>query len=77
MVRTRDDSSMIDFLDRFGASILANDIQRYWRERGHEIYTEIVPNPNTPFAERPIYCIRSNLINGAPPKRVMSMVRSA
>ena len=65
---------MIDYLDRFGALVLANTIQTYWRERGYEVYTEVISNPGTPYADKPIYCIRSNLVNGVPVER---MVRSA
>jgi len=62
-----------------GANMLAVEIANWWRERGHPgIQTWVEPIPLRFAVDRPVYMVRSNMVNGKPPRcRVMSMVRSA
>lgn len=50
-----------DYSTRAGAQYLANEIKRAWADAGHHVQTRI-EQVNGAF------CVRSNLINGLPPK---------
>ena len=55
---------------------LAIEIANWWRERGYEVEVWVEPIPLKFVFDRPVYSVRSNMVNGVPP-RVMSMVRAA
>lgn len=68
-----------DRLSYGGAQMLAIEIANWWRERGYPgIRTWVEPTPIRFPVDRPVYAVRSNMVNGKPPRcRVMSMVRAA
>ena len=59
-------------MTRTGAQKLAKRIERYWRNKGFgqvkveiEMMGEIIPEVE---GVEPLYCVRSNLVNGMPPQ---------
>lgn len=53
-----------DYFSAFGANVLARLIQKYWHDRGFtNVQAERAPIPGFDT-----YCVRSNLVNGLPPK---------
>lgn len=58
-----------NFTDKAGASELKARIEAYWRARGHEVMVSLVEAPFTHAIRSTRYDIRSELVNGLPPKR--------
>jgi hypothetical protein len=50
-----------------GARLLAEAITEYWLSRGHLVSAESYPLDDTPT---PHWGVRSNLVNGLPPKHL-------
>lgn len=66
--------AQMDYLTRDGAFILADRIRHYWRDKKikRPVLVEVVALDN-PIARRSkddpfLYVVRSNLVNGLPPK---------
>jgi hypothetical protein len=55
-----------DLMSGAGASRLADMIRAYWRDRGYTIEVRVIDTTTT-TKTGPIFCVRSNLINGLPP----------
>lgn len=54
-----------DTLTRYGAGVLADYIDQYWRTRGYlGIQTEKYELPGSPG----VYGVRSNMVGGVPPR---------
>jgi hypothetical protein len=56
--------------DRFteaGAGVLARKIERFWRAKGHKNVRAWIEPISGDF-DKPIFAVRSNLINGLPPE---------
>ena len=55
-----------------GAQVLAARIKAYWIKRGYlGVQTSLVkvdPPPSLSHNAKPIYCVRSNMVRGFPPK---------
>jgi hypothetical protein len=62
-----------DLYDFKGAGVLAKHIERFWKARGYKgIVVERFEIPGT----RKSFGVRSNMVNGFPPKQaVLAMVR--
>lgn len=68
MSRQDQDSFTLD-----GAIAMAAKIRRLWAEKGHEVCTFVEPiDVKLGERERPLmlYQVRSNLVNGLPPRKV-------
>lgn len=52
-----------DLFSKHGARLLAAVIMKYWRDRGHLVFAEGYPIDKK-------WGVRSNLINGLPPKHL-------
>jgi hypothetical protein len=52
------------------AETLAEYLRSYWRDKGHKIavWTETVSARDN---RTPVYCLRSDLVNGLPPKETV------
>jgi hypothetical protein len=59
-----------DYTDRAGAQILKARIEAYWRERGYEVQVTLAAASFTPALRAARFDIRSELVNGLPPRRV-------
>lgn len=60
--------------DRFtesGAGVLARKIERHWKAKGHPNVKAWVEKSGGGLLNVPIFVVRSNLINGLPPKVAM------
>jgi hypothetical protein len=59
-----------DALTKHGASVLAHRVRDFWFRKGRKVQVNIVQQP--PPVPRPgstdIYVVRSNLVDGLPPK---------
>lgn len=54
----------VNYSNAFGTNVLARLIQKYWHDRGFtNVQAERVQVP-----ESDTYVVRSNLVNGLPPK---------
>jgi hypothetical protein len=58
-----------DYTDRAGAQILKARIEAYWRARGCEVQVTLAPASFTPALRAARFDIRSELLNGLPPRR--------
>lgn len=58
-----------DYTDRAGAERLKARIEAYWRERGSEVQITLVPAGFTAALRAARYDVRSELLNGLPPRR--------
>lgn len=57
-------------LTRAEAEAAAEKINAFWRKRGHEVNARVVKVPVSEFdCGKATYGIRSDLVNGLPPKR--------
>jgi hypothetical protein len=65
-----------DFLDQAGALELEARIKDHWRARGYAIGTQIEAMA-TKWRSRPVFVIRSNLVNGLPPRKAKALKREA
>jgi hypothetical protein len=70
----REPQRVRDLISREGAEILAYELNAYWRQRGYteaQHWIEPLRAGNwhgTGTKQTPIWCVRSNLIGGLPPK---------
>lgn len=66
----RVDREVLDYCSKEGASLLKAKIENYWRERGQDVTVSILGMGFHPVVRSTRFDIRSDLINGAPRKRV-------
>lgn len=62
-------SLTIDYLDKDGAEMLARKVRQFWAKRDEYPIVTVSPvylSQSPEAAERPIWCVRSNLVAGKP-----------
>jgi hypothetical protein len=57
-----------EYTDRAGAELIKARIEAYWRERGYEIQVTLAPAAFTAALRGSRFDIRSELVNGLPPR---------
>ena len=63
-------SQPVDLLTIAGAQELAAKVKAYWRDRGHpEVLPRIVDGEPSAMKLGTIAVVRSNLVNGLPPRK--------
>lgn len=55
-----------DYCDKFGANLLKQRIETYWRERGHEIQVVLQEVGFLSTMRSARFDVRSTLVNGLP-----------
>jgi hypothetical protein len=62
----------LDHTSEIGSRRLAALLRDYWKARGHDITVTIDPVLFGPKVGNPyyLYCVRSNLVDGLPPKPI-------
>jgi hypothetical protein len=61
-----------DLFSKVGARLLAAVIVKYWHDRGHFVFAEGYPMTDVSIAGK--WGVRSNLVNGLPPKHLLLRV---
>jgi hypothetical protein len=56
-----------DVCSQAGAIELEKHIREFWQQRGYIIETVVAPIPGR--SKSPVHMLRSNLVNGLPPRR--------
>jgi hypothetical protein len=64
-----------DLLAFGGASGLARRIEDYWRKSGHDEVVAWVEKVSPTFDGNEVYAVRSNLMNGLPPREAWRKYR--
>ena len=58
-----------DWTSKAGADALAAEITAFWAKQGRTVkMTVIEPEAHQRGASKPLYAIRSNMVNGMPPR---------